>query len=72
MSQTRLNLQDDEQAVLAAASRIFAGFASGGGVNQENAKALTQFSMRVAIKLAREIDNEVISSGELELPPLKG
>ena len=72
MPQTRLNLQEEEKAVLEAASRVFAGFAASGAVDRDNVKSFTRFSLRVALTLARKIDEEVTSSGELEMPPLRG
>ncbi|MEM9186208.1 MAG: hypothetical protein AAGB00_06890 [Planctomycetota bacterium] len=51
---------------------MFAGFAASGKVDNENVAELTRFSIRVAVTLAKTIDEEITSSGEPEVPPLGG
>lgn len=72
MSQTRLNMQEEETAVLHAASRVFAGFAAAGAIDQDNAADFTRFAVRVAVAMAGHVDQEVSSTGEIDMPPIKG
>lgn len=59
-----LSLQPSEQAVLAAASRIFAGFVANGAVTEDNQNELSDRSVRLATRMALVIEKYVQSDDE--------
>ncbi len=59
-----LSLQPSEQAVLAAASRIFAGFVANGAVTEDNQNDLSDRSVRLATRMALVIEKYVQSDNE--------
>jgi hypothetical protein len=64
MDKPYLKMQPSEQAVLHAASRIFAAFIASGQVHAGNEKAWMDKSLDLAVKLARKTDRSVLSDGE--------
>lgn len=60
-----LKLRSSEQAVFAAASRIFASHISNGTVTDENQQAIMAKAIRDAIALAQMADEAVASDGEM-------
>lgn len=59
-----LQLQQSEQAVLHAASRILAGFAANGALTSENENELCDRSVRLAARMAVVIERYVQSDDE--------
>jgi hypothetical protein len=59
-----LSLQPSEQAVLAAASRIFAGFVASGAVTEDNQNEVSDRSVRLATRMALVIEKYVQSDNE--------
>jgi hypothetical protein len=59
-----LQLQQSEQAVLHAASRILAGFAAAGTLSKENEAELSDRAVRLAARMAVVIERYVQSDDE--------
>ena len=59
-----VNLQPSEQAVLMAASQIYAAYIQSGAA-KEDPEALMRHSVVEAIQLARMVDDHVIAPGEM-------
>ena len=59
-----LNLQPSEEAVLHAASRIFAGFIAAGTVTPENQNELSDRSVKLATRMALVIEKYIQSDNE--------
>lgn len=62
---TLLRLNESEAAVLAAASRIYAGFLAAGKIEPGNEESLREEAVEVAIALAQLVDARVQSQDEL-------
>lgn len=59
-----LNLQPSEEAVLHAASRIFAGFIAAGSVTNETQNDLADRSVKLATRMALVIEKYIQSDNE--------
>jgi hypothetical protein len=59
-----LNLQPSEEAVLHAASRIFAGFIAAGSVTAETQNELADRSVKLATRMALVIEKYIQSDNE--------
>lgn len=53
---SKLNLGENEQIILAAASTIFSGLAANTNITKKNHQLAIRFSLHIALKMAREID----------------
>jgi len=62
---TRIELEQDEMAVMHAASRIFAGYIANGQVTAENEKELLGKAIDLAVTLAKEVDIRVSAGKEV-------
>jgi hypothetical protein len=59
-----LQLQESEQAVLHAASRIFAAFVASGAVTEQNQHAFSDRSVQLATRMAVVVEKYVQSDNE--------
>jgi hypothetical protein len=59
-----LQLHESEQAVLHAASRIFAAFVASGAVTEENQHALSDRSVQLATRMAVVVEKYIQSDNE--------
>jgi len=67
-----LTLEPTEMAVLHAASRIFSALIAAGRLDDRNADELVDYSVRMAVALARESDHAVESDGEVSTHGMLG
>lgn len=58
------NLDSSEQAVLAAASRIFSAFVASGHYSEQNEKALVEKSVHLALQLTQKTEDCVLTQDE--------
>lgn len=58
------DLQESEQAILAAASRIYAAMISQGQVSEDNQEEQMDAAVRQSLVLARRIEDSVIDAQE--------
>ena len=65
MERTVLTLQPSEQAILAAASRLYAAYVVSGQVAEGQEDGWRARSVREAICLAREVDERVVADDEI-------
>ena len=65
MSKTALNLQDSEAVVVQTAGTIFAAFVRDGQVSQETEAELIGRSVKIAIRIAKLVDENVRSDQEV-------
>lgn len=63
--QTYLNLQPTEQAVVHAASVIYAAYVASGKAEADPEKYLTQ-AAKEAVEIAKKVDNLVVAPGEMQ------
>lgn len=65
MGKTHLSLQPSETAVLHAASRIYSAYVAAGEVNPESEIKLVEKSIQIAISMASQVDQQVMSDKEM-------
>lgn len=66
MEQTaRINLENDEVAVLDAASHIFAAFICANQCTRDNQEAVLQNAVELAIRMAKMVDERVSAGVEM-------
>ena len=66
MERTTLNLQPSEQAILAAASRLYAAYVVSGQVAEGQEDGWRSRSVREAILIARQVDDAVVADDEVQ------
>lgn len=65
MEKTTLSLQASEQALVAAASRIYAAYIVSGRVFEGREKEWMSRAIKEAIWIARNADEQITSEGEM-------
>jgi len=65
MERTNLNLQPSEQAVVAAASRIYAGYIVSGQVGEGQEEGWMARAVREALWISRKVDDTVLADDEI-------
>ena len=65
MERTNLTLQPSEQAVVAAASRIYTGYIVSGQVGEGQEEGWLARSVREAIWIARQVEDTVLADDEI-------
>ena len=66
MTKKHMRLQPSESVVVAASAQIYAAYIAAGRVNSGEEEQWMQRSIREALKIARAVDDAVISDDELE------
>jgi hypothetical protein len=65
MERTVLTLQPSEQAILAAASRLYAAYVVSGQVAEGQEDGWRARCVREAISIAREVDERIVADDEI-------
>ena len=65
MSKTGLNLQESEAVVVQTAGIVYAAFMQNGQASRENETELIGRSVKIAIEIAKQVDEKVRSDQEM-------